>query len=194
MKNTTNEVLEYLSTSKNLLVCDIYTLTLKNGNVYRFADFDTDVDYGGFTYSHTLMGLPKRQQIKLQSQVTVDSMTVEIYNGADDLIENMQLNKAAHDGILDRAMLSLSRCYFNNQTVLGAVQLFSGMVEIKQCGGLSLQITAKAKTQGLNMEFPLRRYYPQGVYINDNNTVRSSSDNTETCMITPFIPLREVLM
>ena len=194
MKNTTNEVLEYLSTSKNLLVCDIYTLTLNNGNVYRFADFDTDVDYGGFTYSHTLMGLPKRQQIKLQSQVTVDSMTVEIYNGADDLIENMQLNKAAHDGILDRAMLSLSRCYFNNQTVLGAVQLFSGMVEIKQCGGLSLQITAKAKTQGLNMEFPLRRYYPQGVYINDNNTVRSSSDNTETCLITPYVPLREVLM
>ena len=194
MKNTTNEVLEYLSTSKNLLVCDIYTLTLKNGNVYRFADFDTDVDYGGFTYSHTLMGLPKRQQIKLQSQVTVDSMTVEIYNGADDLIENMQLNKAAHDGILDRAMLSLSRCYFDNQTVLGAVQLFSGMVEIKQCGGLSLQITAKAKTQGLNMEFPLRRYYPQGVYINDNNTVRSSSDNTETCLITPYVPLREVLL
>ena len=52
---------EFLNTQKNMTSCDIYTLTLKNGNVYRFADFDTDVTYGGYTYLHSLVGMPKRQ-------------------------------------------------------------------------------------------------------------------------------------
>lgn len=194
MKEATNALITYLNTQKHITACDIYTLKLQNGNVYRFADFDTDVSYGGYTYSHTLMGIPKRQQIKTQSQVTVDSMTVEIYNTQSDMVESVPLNKAAHDGLLDRSVLSLSRCYFSGQTVLGAVQLFSGIVEIKQCGGLSIQITAKAKTQGLNMEFPVRKYYPQGVYTQVGDTVTSSADDSETCLITPYVPLREVLM
>lgn len=194
MKTATNALITYLNTQKNMTACDIYELKLQNGNVYRFADFDTDVTYGGHTYSHTLMGIPKRQQIKLQSQVVVDSMTVEIYNGKDDKVESVQLNKAAHDGLLDRAVLSMARCYFSGQTVLDAVRLFSGIVEIKQCGGMSIQITAKAKTQGLNMEFPVRKYYPQGVYTQVGDTVTSSTDDTETCLITPYVPLREVLM
>ena len=194
MKNVTNALIAYLNTQKNITCCDIYSLKLQNGNVYRFAAFDRDVEYGGYTYSHTLMGLPKRKQIKLKSDVTVDSMTVEIYNSKEDMVESVQLNKAAHDGLLDRAVLSMARCYFSNKTVLDAVRLFSGVVEVKQCGGLSIQITAKAKTQGLNMEFPVRKYYPQGVYTQVGDTVTSSTNDTETCLITPYVPLREVLL
>lgn len=194
MKNTSAEIIEYLNTNRNIVACDLYELKLQNGNIYKFADFDTDVTYGSSVYSHTAMGIPKRQQIKLQSQVNVDSMTVEIYNGRTAVIGNKSLNQAAHDGLLDKSVLTLLRCYFNGTTVIGAVQLFSGIVEIKQCGGLSIQITAKSKTQGLNMEFPIRRYYPQGVYTKVGNTISSSSQNTETCLITPYVPLREVLL
>ena len=194
MKDATNALAEYLTTQKNLTACDIYELTLRNGNVYRFTDFDADVNYGGFVYSHNAMGIPKRQQISLNSQVVVDSMNVQIYCNSEDLIESMSINKAAHDGVLDRATLGLSRCFFSGATVLGAIKLFTGIVEIQQCGGLSLQLTVKAKTQGLNMEFPVRKYYPQGVYSKVENTVTSSADDSETCLITPFVPLKEVLM
>ena len=194
MKDATNALAEYLTTQKNLTSCDIYELTLKNGNVYRFADFDTDVSYNGSVYSHSSVGIPKRQQISIKSQATVDSMNIQIYSDANDVIENKRVNKAAHDGVLDRATLALSRCFFSNGSVIGAVKLFAGVVEINQCGGLSLQLTVKSKTQGLNMEFPVRKYYPQGVYNTVNNTVRSSTDDSETCLITPFVPLKEVLM
>jgi len=194
MKEATNALTNFLNTEKNVVSCDIYELKLTNGNTYRFADFDTDVDYGGYTYSHTLVGLPKRQQISIKSEASVDSMTIQIYTDGSDLVESMPINKAAHDGLLDRAVITLFRCFFYGTSVLGAIQLFSGICEINQCGGLLLQITAKAKTQGLNMEFPLRKYYPQGIYSTVNNTVTSSSDNSENCLITPFIPLREVLM
>lgn len=194
MKEATSALATHLNTQKNLTSCDIYTLTLTNGNVYRFADFDVDVSYGGYTYYHALIGMPKRQQISLKSQAVVDSMNIQIYSNSNDLIESMRVNKAAHDGLLDRATLSLSRCFFSGGSVLGAVQLFSGIAEISQCGGLSLQLTVKAKTQGLNMEFPVRRYYPQGVYTKVNNEVTSSADSSATCLIAPFIPLKEVLM
>lgn len=194
MKEATNALITHLNTQKNLISCDIYTLTLKNGNVYRFADFDTDVTYGGYTFYHAIVGIPKRQQISVKSQVSVDSMNIAIYSDGNDTIESVRVNKAAHDGLLDRATLSLARCFFSSGSVLGAVQLFSGIVEISQCGGLALQLTAKAKTQGLNMEFPIRKYYPQGIYTKVNNTVTSSADDSATCLIAPFIPLKEVLM
>lgn len=195
MKDATNALAEYLTTQKNLTSCDIYELTLSNDNVYRFADFDTDVTYNGNVYSHALIGIPKRQQINIKSQATVDSMNIQIYSDANDMIESVSVNKAAHDGILDRATLALSRCFFGtNGSVIGAVKLFSGIVEIHQCGGLSLQLTVKSKTQGLNMEFPVRKYYPQGIYNTVGDTVTSSTDDSETCLITPFVPLKEVLM
>lgn len=195
MKEATNALAEYLTTQKNLTSCDIYELTLSNGNVYRFADFDTDVTYNGNVYSRSLIGIPKRQQINIKSQATVDSMNIQIYSDANDMIESVSVNKAAHDGILDRATLALSRCFFGtNGSVIGAVKLFSGIVEIHQCGGLSLQLTVKSKTQGLNMEFPVRKYYPQGIYNTVGDTVTSSTDDSETCLVTPFVPLKEVLM
>lgn len=195
MKNATNALAEYLNTQKNLTSCDIYELTLNNGNVYRFADFDTDVSYNGNVYSHTAVGMPKRQQINIKSQATVDSMNVQIFSDAGDMIESTRVNKAAHDGKLDRATLSLSRCFFSaSGAVIGAIKLFAGIVEIQQCGGLSLQLTVKSKTQGLNMEFPVRKYYPQGIYNTVGNTVKSSADDSDTCLIVPFVPLKEVLM
>lgn len=194
MKDATNALAQYLTTQKNLTSCDIYELTLNNGNVYRFADFDSDVVYNGNVYSHALIGIPKRQQINLKSQAVVDSMNIQIYSDSNDMIESVSVNKAAHDGILDRATLALSRCFFSNGSVIGAVMLFAGIVEIHQCGGLSLQLTVKSKTQGLNMEFPVRKYYPQGIYSTVEDTVTSSTDDSETCLITPFIPLKEVLM
>lgn len=195
MKDATNALAEYLNTQKNMTSCDIYELTLKNGNVYRFADFDKDVIYNGNVYSASLVGMPKRQQINLKSQAVVDSMNITIYSDAHDLVENVRLNKAAHDGLLDRATLALSRCFFGaNGSVIGAIKLFAGIAEIQQCGGLSLQLTVKAKTQGLNMEFPVRKYYPQGIYNTVGDTIRSDTEDSETCIIVPFIPLREVLM
>ena len=195
MKDATNALAEYLNSQKNLTSCDIYELTLNNGNVYRFADFDTDVSYNGNVYSHSAIGMPKRQQINIKSQATVDSMNIQIYSDANDMIESVRVNKAAHDGLLDRATLALSRCFFaSNGNVIGAIKLFAGIVEIHQCGGLSLQLTVKSKTQGLNMEFPVRKYYPQGIYNTVGDTVTSSTDDSETCLITPFVPLKEVLM
>ena len=76
-----------------------------------------------------------------------------------------------------------------------AASLFGGTAEVKSAGGIKLQLSVKAKTQGLNMQFPIRKYYPQGTYsANDKSQVISSKDTDDTCLIAPFVPRKEVLI
>lgn len=194
MKSVTADLETYLNTEKNMTSCDLYDLVLADGTTYHYADTDMDISYDGHAYLHNAL-LIKRDQVKLNDRVVVDTMTVTIHAGLKDTIENSPVLKAAHDGTLDRAKLYLKRCFFRGTTIVGVIALFGGNAEVKSAGGIKLQLTVKSKTQGLNMSFPIRKYYPQGTYsVDSNSQVISSADTDDTCLIAPFIPRKEVLM
>lgn len=203
MKDVSAELEVHLNTEKTFTSCDLYELVLANGNTYRYADCDCDIVLDNRIYRHDAL-IIKRQQINLQGQVTVDTLAVTIYadgNHAADTIESMPIMAAAHSGVLDGAKLSLKRAFFRKTgelpaaSVIGTIGLFSGEVEIKSSGGIKLELTIKSKTQGLNMEFPRRRYYPQGAYTTAaSGRVTSSGDTDEYCLIAPFVPRKEVLL
>lgn len=202
MKTVSAALATHLNTEKNFLSCDLFELVLASGNVYRYADTDCDVTWDSKTYNHNAL-LIKRQQIKLQSQVAVDTLAVTIYadrEHANDMIESTPILAAAHSGVLDGAKMYLKRAFFRQNTdlptatVIGAVSLFGGDVEIKSSGGIKLELTIKAKTQGLSQEFPRRKYYPEGVYTTTGGTVISTGSTDDTCLIAPFVPRKEVLM
>lgn len=194
MKTVIEDLENYLNVTKNMTSCDLYELTLFGGNTYYYADTDMDIVYDGHEYKHNAL-LIKRNQIKLNSSVVVDTMTVTIYADANDTIENKSILQAAHDGTLDRARLQLKRCFFRGKTIVGCISLFGGTAEVKSAGGIGLQLTVKAKTQGLNMSFPIRKYYPQGTYsTNDTSQVISSKETDSTCIIAPFVPRKEALI
>ncbi len=202
MKTVTQALETHLNTEKSFTSCDLFELRLANGNTYYYADTDCDVTWDGRTYLHDAL-LIKRQQIKLQSQVAVDTLTVTIYTDRDhaaDMIESTPVLAAAHSGLLDGAKMYLKRCFFRTDdglpsvTAIGAVSLFGGDVEIKSSGGIKLELTIKAKTQGLSQEFPRRKYYPEGCYTTSGGTVISTGTTNDTCLIAPFVPRKEVLM
>ena len=202
MKTVSNALAIHLNTEKNFTSCDLFELVLANGNIYRYADTDCDVTWDGNLYNHKAL-LIKRQQIKLQNQVAVDTLSVTIYadgEHAADMIESTPVLAAAHSGVLDGAKLYLKRAFFTQNTdlptatVVGAISLFGGDVEIKSSGGIKLDLTVKSKTQGLSQEFPRRKYYPQGSYTTTEGTVTSTGTTNDTCLIAPFVPRKEVLM
>lgn len=194
MKTVAKDLETYLNTAKNMTSCDLYELTLFNGPTYYYADTDMDIPYDGHVYKHNAL-LIKRDQIKLNSSVVVDTMTITINADTKDLIGSVPVLQAAHDGILDRAKLQLRRCFFRDKTIVGCISLFGGTAEVKSAGGIKLQLSVKAKTQGLNMQFPIRKYYPQGTYsANDKSQVISSKNTDDTCLIAPFVPRKEVLI
>jgi hypothetical protein len=203
MKTVEAALQTYLNTEKNFISCDLFELILANGNTYRYADTDCDIIYNNHTFQHNAL-LIKRQQIKLQGQVTVDTLGVTIYTDADhtqDQIESQPLMAVAHSGVLDGAKMNLYRAFFRDTegqlpaaSVVGVVALFGGDVEIKSSGGIKLELTIKAKTQGLNKEFPIRKYYPEGCYTTTGGVVISTGETNDTCLIAPFVPRKEVLM
>ena len=193
MKDVSDALAAYLNTQKNMMSCDLYELRLAGGHRYFYTDTDQDIKYGGNTYRHDAMML-KRQQVKLNDSVVVDTMNITIYAGPEDTLEGVPILKAAHDGMLDRSMLYLSRCFFKNGAILGVAGLFGGNVEVKKCGGLQLDLTVKAKTQGLSQEFPRRKYYPQGAYTSAGGTVTAGTSDSDGCLIAPWVPLKEVLL
>ncbi len=195
MKNIRNELMNHLHITKNFVCCDLYEMELANGHVYYYTDADIDIIYDGRLYKHNAIMI-KRQQTKLHDRVVVDSMTVSINAARKDLVEGKALLSAAHDGTLDLARLQLKRCFYNNGLVVGVIGLFKGIVEVKQCGGLSLQLTVKSKVQGLSQEFPRRKYYPEGSYstTSGSGTITSNGETDDYCLIAPFVPLKEVLL
>ena len=193
MKDVGTGLENYLNNEKNMTSCDLFELRLANGGVHYYTDADKDILYDGHNYRHDVL-LINRQQVKLHDSVVVDTMSINIYADKKAMIGSKQLLLAAHDGTLDMTKLYLRRCFFRDAVVVGAVGLFGGKVEVKSCGGLNLELTVKAVTQGLSQEFPVRKYYPQGTYSTKGGTITASTDNTAGCLITPFVPLKEVLM
>ena len=194
MKTVTDELAAYLSAKKELVVCDLYTLTLYDGTAYYYTDADHDVPYNGHTYLHDALIL-KREQTKINNVISVDSMTVSIYATVDDKLGDKPIFLDVHDGTLDRATLSLSRAFFDEEgNITGVIDLFSGITEVKSCGGLLMKLTVKSKVQGLSQEFPRRRFYPQGTYSTSGGKVSSSTEEDSASVIAPYVPLKEVLL
>lgn len=193
MKQVNQSLEAHLNTVTNIMSYDLYELVLFNGNHYYYADTDKDIIYNGQIYNCDSL-LLKRQQVKINARVVVDSMSVTIHAGKTDRIEGKSLFEAAHDGTMDRAKLFLKRCFFNGSSIIGAIDLFGGTVEVKSAGGIKLSLLVKAKTQGLNMGFPIRRYYPQGSYTTSANGVTYSKETDSGAVIAPFVPLKEVLL
>lgn len=198
MKNVSTALAAHLHKAREIQSCDLYELTLLNGSRYYYTDTDIDVEVNGHIYrcpkNH---GSPilKRTQTKTYGEVTVDTLTVTIYADKNDCIGDTPFFKACHDGILDRASLSMSRCFFGlKNEVIGVVGVFSGITEVKSCGGLMMKLTVKSKVQGLSQEFPRRRFYPQGTYASSGGQVTSSAMEDSASVIAPFVPLKEVLL
>lgn len=192
MKTATAK-LKQLLTSPNIDECDLYELRLASGQQFFWTGTDKDVWVGDRCYPHDGPVL-KREQVKINSSVVVDTLNVTMYADAHDNIGVQTVLQAAHSGALDGAILTLSRCFFDADQVSGMIQLFSGNVEINSAGGMTIKMVVKAKTQGLNMEFPIRRYYPQGTYQSTNGSVVADAQSDSTCLIAPYVPRREVLM
>ena len=94
MKEVSKDLNTYLNTAKNLTSCDLYELDLTDGRKFYYADTDMDIVYNGQAYLHNRL-LIKRAQIKLQSAVVVDTMTVTVYADRQDTLDTEQLLKAA---------------------------------------------------------------------------------------------------
>lgn len=159
MKQVGDKLTSYLNTTKNMQSCDLYEFVLKSGVSYYYADTDADVVHGGHRYIADGPVIT-RTQIKVTSTVSVDKLTVTINATEKDKIGGVPIITVAHNGGFEGARVCLRRAFFENNNIVDVVELFNGYAEIKQGGGMTLQLEVKSVVQKLNTEWPQNRYYP----------------------------------
>lgn len=196
MKNCTLDLAQHLNTDAEFICCDLFTLKLANGSVYRTAEFDEDISFNGKLYQSGRF-IMTRDQTKAAGTPSVETLSVTL--NADrlhnDMVDDKFLLEAVHEGMLDDAYLTLGRAFLDAETgaVLGVLELFTGRCEISSCGGLVCKLSVKSETVGLNASVPLRTFAPQNVYQEENGVVSTASKDTYTCMI-PLKPSKNVLV
>lgn len=195
MKELSVVLNNYLNTKKKFCTCDLYTLTLVTGEVFRFTSFDKDVLIGSEIYSHKPFHW-NRDQINLHGAPSVDTLNVTIYAEPKDklAIGNLaNFKKQCHEGILDQSLLKLSRAYFDECKCIGMFDLFEGRVEVNTAGGLAVKLSVKSVSQGLAAPIPTRVFASQSAFANENNVVTSSSTDVVSMLI-PLKPSSNVLL
>ena len=191
MKSATANIQACLA-AESTEVCDLYTLTLADGTIYRFANYDRDVIYGGNIYRHGVF-LFKRDQVRLQGAPSVDTLGVTVYCTPDDLLGDVRFVTGCHNGLLDQSFMLLSRAYFAGGECVGIVPVFSGRCEVQQSGGISVKLRVKSIIQGLAAPLPVRMFAAQAAYANANGVITTSSTDT-TSMLIPLKPSGNVLL
>jgi len=193
MKSVSNSLNEYLNAEKHFETSDMYSIKLTDGTVYYIANRDEDVSWNNHTWIHNLF-LLNREKIKLQGEPTVDTLDIVVKCNDNDVIGGFPFILACHKGLLDKAVVSLYKAYFENGKCVDAYKIFEGIAEISNAGGMTVKLTVKSVVQGLNQNIPTRIFAPQGAYTSNSKGAIVSSSTDTYSMLIPLKPSGKVLL
>jgi uncharacterized phage protein (TIGR02218 family) len=160
MKSASPALVQLLGSATQLLMADLYAITLINGAVLRFTSADIAVTLAGVTYpanGPTIDGL----RYKIAVGLDVDEQTITIAARPTDLINGVPLLTALRRGALDGARLERARAFLAawGQPAIDGVTLFSGRVStIDQIGRTVAQIKVKSDLVLLDIDMPRNTY------------------------------------
>lgn len=194
MKTVSADLAKYLEERNEYRYCDLYKLTFLDGTIWYMTSYDDDVTYNGHRYDSKVC-LITRDQTSITGAPTVDTLRVTLTLTVADALGGVPLIKMAHDGGFDNCYLLLTRLFMDveTETILGAVNLFTGRCEVSSCTSIECEITVKSDAVGLSARVPLRVFAPQNVYYETDGQVATSSNDVYTCMI-PLKPTKNVLV
>lgn len=199
MKSASQNLIDTLHNSKEFLTLDLYTLNINIegvSHIIRLCNAAYDVDVENVTY-YAGCGVLERSQTKLTNELSVDSVTFSLYLANDVFTGIGDLQSAAHGGLLDHTRFSFARAYYkaNSEEYVGKVEMFAGECQVVSAGGLLLQLKASSNATSLNLNYPVRRFYPQASYVSDSagKIYYSEGDNNRSCMI-PLKPNKRALL
>lgn len=152
-------------TSQHL--ANLFTFTLKTGDVHYFTDAPRNITIAGITYigGRTTGNQPKilRGQVKLSRGVSVDSQKVTLLDQDGEFVDRFLL------GYFNLALYTMARVFAAGPTSPWSdpVVRFAGQVaSIDQMGRGSVQMTVKSMLNLLDNDFPRKV-----IQIDCNNTL-----------------------
>jgi len=151
-----------LNGGQTFLIADLYTFTLANTVVARYAVADGDIVYGGNTFSGTTISI-SRSKIKTIIGVQVDTLDVTIDARAEHLLNGTAFLLACRQGALDGAHLKLERVFMptlGDTTTLGTILLFTGRIATLEIGRTQVRMSVNSDLELLNVKLPRNLFQP----------------------------------
>jgi uncharacterized phage protein (TIGR02218 family) len=161
MKTASPSLVTLLNSSSQFLMADLFTITLRAGEVVRFTSHDMDIVSGGNTFS-SRGPIIHRGRTRCVTGLEVDTLDLTIAPTSTTLLNNTPFVAAAVAGALDGATLLLQRAFLSDwsQPVVGSVTLFSGRVADIDCTRSEVKITVKSDIELLNIKMPRVLFEP----------------------------------
>ncbi len=139
-----------------LFVADFYKITLIDGTVYYWTNWDVDLTWSGHTY--TAMKL-KRGKWNLTNTMTVPSMDFTIYSAGEAFDGGKSIKWQVSNGLFDGAVILHSQAYMQYPpTIIGVIDLNAWIAGAAEIDATSIQITLKGKNNRLNANAPRNLY------------------------------------
>lgn len=157
MRSASGTLKTFLATKQPWWSADLFTITLSDGTVLRYASSGIPITYGGNTWLAT-GPLFQRSSWKMAGIGDTSEMVVQINTNGADYTANFKL--IAHNGYLDGATVLLQRAVMAvlGDTTMGIVTMFSGRVSQIDIDGIGVKMSVKAPTISLQQQFPRNRY------------------------------------
>lgn len=153
-----------LLASDSFLYADLYTFTLRSGAVLRYTNADIDLTYGGNLYRSggevSGYALVEGGRMRSVKGLEVDTTTITMAPGVNDVINGIPLLKAARQGLFDRAGVLKQRLFMARwgDVSAGAIVIFSGEVSDVEPSRTLVTLTVKSDIYLLNINMPRAVY------------------------------------
>lgn len=159
MKTATPQLAAFLASTRQLVMADLYTITLSGGSVLRYTDAAfTQQDAAGNDY------LPldiSRSGISVKRGVEVDSLKMTIRANESVLLNGVPLIAFIAQGGFDGATVLLQRAFAADwgQPLQGTLVMFGGRFgEVNEASRSRLSCTVNSWLELLNQQMPRNLY------------------------------------
>lgn len=161
MKTASAELKSLLAGSKLFYMADLFSITLKSGEVIRLTTADKDINYGGATFLSTGPYL-ERGHTRVVRGIEVDTLELTVYPELTHQIDGLSWPLAIRRGALDNGLVKLERAFLPdwNSSPVGTVILFTGRVADIELTPSAARINVKSDLELLNLQLPRKLYQP----------------------------------
>lgn len=166
MKTATSGFIAWLAANDELVMAELYDLTLADGTQLHYTTFDRSLIVGGTNY---LAGPPNFKRGTVEEVLTlskVGTLTLEIHANPTDLINGVPILQKVVRGDFDKAALTVRRLFMDaslNQQ--GTVVRFVGNIgDLDQVSRTVAKFTCKRKVEDLNIQLPRNILQPTCIH------------------------------
>jgi hypothetical protein len=143
-----------------LYKADLFTITLLNGSVYDWTDFDQPVSYGGTTWLNQ-GPLLQRNRLGVKQTVEVPELEIQLSALDTDFIGGIGIKTALHNGVFDGATVLLQRLPMPvpGDISLGPpIVMFGGRMSSAQIDALGAVLLVKGANVLMNQYVPRNQF------------------------------------